>query len=91
MLGSSRGASRDSGIVIKDSGGDVVLPIQRGPIKGSMLFFGVDPGKKHLESADISKQFDLTKPGQYSIMVQRMDQVTHQMIASNTVNITVTL
>jgi hypothetical protein len=77
-------------IIIRDDGGNVIPTILSGPRLSSRFGFFVEPGKDNKESLPIDKQFDLTKPGRYSLQVEKEDRTTKTVVKSNTLVLTIT-
>lgn len=50
----------------------------------------VPPGESATEHFDLEKEFDLTKPGAYSVQAQRLDYPTQTLVKSNTMTFTIT-
>jgi len=50
----------------------------------------IGTGQTLTEQADLSKEFDLSKPGTYTAQAERWDGEHGQMIRSNTITITIT-
>jgi hypothetical protein len=50
----------------------------------------VAPGESTPENFDLAKEFDLTKPGEYTVQAQRMDYPTQTLVKSNTITFTIT-
>jgi hypothetical protein len=50
----------------------------------------VPPGESATEDFDLAKEFDLTKPGEYSVQAQRLDYPTQTLVKSNTMTFTIT-
>jgi hypothetical protein len=61
-------------------------------ISGGSSLFGVDPGRTHQEEVivSISKGYDLSRPGKYTIQVHRFLRHGDPIIKSNTITVTVT-
>jgi len=51
---------------------------------------GIGPGQTLTEQAELNKEFDLRKPGIYTVQAQRWDGEHGQMVLSNKVTITIT-
>jgi len=60
------------------------------PFVGSVFRAAIRPGKLFKVEADLSKEYDLSKPGKYTVQAERWDSDIHQMVESNTITITVT-
>ena len=76
-------------IIIRDEGGNVIPTILNGA-RSSRSVFSVEPGKDNRESLPIDKQFDLTRPGRYSLQVEKEDRATKTVVKSNTLVLTIT-
>jgi hypothetical protein len=50
----------------------------------------VKPGKTTEDTADVSKLYDLRKPGKYAIHAERTDGISKTVVKSNTIVVTVT-
>lgn len=50
----------------------------------------IQPGKSLVNNVDVTSLYDLTHPGTYTIWVERTDRVSHMLVKSNTVNISMT-
>jgi hypothetical protein len=90
-LSSSRSAWERGEIIVRDGSGNVVPPIQDPKMvrpSGPIVF--VDPRENFKESFNISQQFDLTRPGQYSFQVEKEDPTTKTLVKSNTLVLTIT-
>jgi hypothetical protein len=51
---------------------------------------GISAWASMIEQSDLSKEFDLSKPGRYTVQAQRWDNQTGQMVLSNKITITIT-
>jgi hypothetical protein len=83
---------------VRDAGG-MVVPFTR---YGQLFFnheavtlgapspFDLKPGKTLKDEIIVSKLFDLSKPGKYSIQVKRQDDSSTAVVKSNTITVTVT-
>lgn len=60
------------------------------PFVGSVFRAAIKPGSVIKVEADLSKEYNLSKPGKYTVQAERWDDNTHQMVESNTITITVT-
>ncbi len=90
-LTSSQSAWERGEIIVRDGSGNVVPPIQNpGLVKPSATSIFVEPSKNLKESFNISRQFDLTRPGQYSFQVEKEDPTTKTLVKSNTLVLTIT-
>jgi hypothetical protein len=90
-LSNSRSAWERGEIIVRDGSGNVVPPIQDPKMvkqSGSIMF--VDPRESPKESFNISRQFDLTRPGQYSLQIEKEDPTTKTVVKSNTLVLTIT-
>ena len=81
-----------SGIVVKDSANSFLQPnyAKLGPFVTSGVGYGIEPGKSYTESVDLSKHYDLSKPGKYSVYVVHLDHKMNQQLRSNTLVLTIT-
>ena len=62
-----------------------------GPIGGGVGFSEkIKPGEAIHEEADLSKEFDLSKPGKYTVQAERMDSTIREVVKSNVITFTVT-
>jgi hypothetical protein len=57
---------------------------------GSNILFPVKPGEALKDGIIVGNLFDLSKPGKYTVHVQRPDRISGNIIKSNTITITVT-
>ena len=57
---------------------------------GSSAPHSLKPGETLKDAIIASKLFDLSKPGKYTIQVQRTDEATKTVVRSNTITLTVT-
>ena len=57
---------------------------------GSVFRATLQPGKTQTDEIDVSKEYDLSKPGRYTIQAQRWDDESHTNVKSNTITITLT-
>jgi hypothetical protein len=90
-LYSSESAWERGEIIVRDGSGNAVPPVQNpGLIKLSFTSIFVEPSKSLRESFNISRQFNLTKPGQYSLQIDKEDPTTKTVVKSNTLVLTVT-
>ena len=71
--------------LIKHEGSEIVELPTGG---GSVLF--IEPGKSVTETIAIPGLYDLSRPGKYTIQVQRLDHVTMNTVKSNTITVVVT-
>ncbi len=53
------------------------------------VFSGIGPGETCREQSDLSREFDLTKPGTYIVEALRLDPVSGQTILSNKLTFTI--
>ena len=82
---------RSVGILVRDRAGHLVPETEYG--KGIHGNLGVmrpksfarylKPGEVFKEEADLSEEFDLTKPGTYTVDLERFDYKLRQMVMSN--------
>jgi len=56
---------------------------------GSIIARVIKPGRALQESADLSRIFDLSKPGNYAVSVKKFDAVSKTVVISNTVILSV--
>jgi hypothetical protein len=54
------------------------------------LAAGIGRGDSLTEQSDLSKEFDLSRPGRYTVQARRWDNETGQMVLSNKIAITIT-
>jgi hypothetical protein len=66
------------------------LRTEETPVDGSIFFTDLKPRGQWTDTIEISKLFDLTQPGKYSIQLSRFDDVSHSYVKSNVVTITIT-
>jgi hypothetical protein len=52
--------------------------------------FLIGPGKSLHENADLNKEFELTKPGKYTVQAQRYDNESNTLVTSNVITLTIT-
>ncbi len=92
QVSSSRSAWETGEILIRDGSGNVIPPIQNPQtvFRSSGSSIVVKPGKDYTESFNISKQFDLTKPGQYSLQIEKKDPSSNTVVKSNILVLTIT-
>jgi hypothetical protein len=57
---------------------------------GSLGIIGIQPGKTVVDRVNVSRMYDLTRPGKYTIQAQRSDDVTKAKVLSNKITVTVT-
>ena len=50
----------------------------------------VPPGESATENFDLAKEFELTRPGTYSVQAQRLDYPSQILVRSNTITFTIT-
>jgi hypothetical protein len=55
----------------------------------TVFTFAVKPGKTFSEDADLSKEFDLNKPGKYTVQADRFDPLGASLIKSDIITVTV--
>jgi hypothetical protein len=58
-------------------------------IQTSSIAVTLQPGKNLVDKLDVADLYDLSRPGLYSVWVERVDPVTHQMVMSNKISVTV--
>ena len=68
------GAGREQGIACGGSGTLEVLK----------------PGESRVEETDLSKEFDIKKPGRYTVRAQKLDQESKAVVKSEAVTVTFT-
>lgn len=80
-----------AGVTIRDSDGNV-LPstFPSGRCTGSQFSVFIHGGKSANASVNLSKIFDLSKPGKYTIETHQKDPENNAIVFSNTVTITIT-
>jgi hypothetical protein len=90
-LSSSQSAWENGEIFIRDANGVPVPPIEDpSTVRRSFPSIFIEGGKTLKESFNISRQFDLAKPGQYYIQIEKKDPTTKIVVKSNTLVLTVT-
>jgi hypothetical protein len=57
---------------------------------GSAAFLHLEPGQSVKQEYPVWDDYDLSKPGKYTIQVSRLDRETNTRVKSNTITITVT-
>jgi hypothetical protein len=57
---------------------------------GGLLFLRMPPGKTREDAIILSKLHDLSRPGIYTVQVERFDEMTKTFVSSNRLTITVT-
>jgi hypothetical protein len=86
-------------IQIRDSDGTPAPETERGKIihrragplaGGNGFLHDCKPGETFTEQSDLSAEFELTKPGTYTVQASRYDSVSGQVVKSNTLTLTVT-
>jgi hypothetical protein len=50
---------------------------------------GIDPGQISTEETDLTKEFDLSKPGKYTVQALRFDPASGQTVMSNKITFTI--
>jgi hypothetical protein len=60
------------------------------PFRGSVSMGILKPGATYGEETDVAKQYDLSKPGVYTIQMLWHENVTHTWMKSNSITVTVT-
>jgi hypothetical protein len=60
------------------------------PFMGSVTMGILKPGASYGEETDLAKQYDLSKPGVYTVQMLWHENETHTWMESNTITITVT-
>ena len=75
---------------VTDSGGKT-YPIKKQPRlrAGSTSGECIDHGKSTTETMDVNRLVDLNDPGTYHLRVSHEDKMTHQIVWSNTIAITI--
>ena len=48
------------------------------------------PGESLIEKADLAKEFDIKKPGRYTVRAQRLDQANEAVVKAEAVTVTLT-
>lgn len=86
------GSDDEFRIDVRDSKGDLA-PFTKGYVlgkTGSIHTYPVDRGETIKERIDITKQYDLSAPGKYTIQAHRLDRISNiDVKSSNTIAITV--
>ncbi|HEY2858799.1 MAG TPA: hypothetical protein VGJ21_10315, partial [Terracidiphilus sp.] len=84
---------RASGIVIWDSDGKVLEPIESARERTRQMgsYFGVfiRPGKSVTGSVNLARWFDLTKTEQYTLQFQKKDRISGEIVKSNVLTLVV--
>ncbi len=79
---------------IRPVGPPVKGPATRGYIAQAGSYFGfkvpLAPGERKIIASDATKEYDLSRPGKYTIQVEMSDPESTATIKSNTITITVT-
>jgi len=70
--------------------GEGVHPEVRSTYVGSIPAAVLKPGESYQEEADLSKEFQLTAPGTYTVAFWKRDPDTGQRVSSNQITLTVT-
>lgn len=83
------------GIEVRDSRGDRVLRSQRRakefpPWIEHSIVYSLEPGKTTNDRLEIGEVQDISKPGKYTIQLQRSEYETKIAVKSNTITVTVT-
>ena len=60
---------------------------QCGACGGKGVLDGLKPGESRNEVVDLSKEFDIKKPGKYSVQAQRLDEISKTLVKSSVVTI----
>jgi hypothetical protein len=50
--------------------------------------YKIGPGKTSREDADLTEEFELSKPGKYTVQAERLDQYSKGPVKSNIITIT---
>ena len=58
-------------------------------VDSSFVTRRVQPGKSLVNNVDVTSLYDITHPGTYTIWVERTDRVSHILVKSNTISVTV--
>jgi len=53
-------------------------------------FIKLIPGKSSIDQVNVSKLYDLSRPGKYRIKLQRFDEQTKSLVMSDGITVTVT-
>jgi hypothetical protein len=61
-----------------------------GECGGSGTLGGLRPGESLHEEADLSKEFELTKPGKYTVHAERVDDQNKVLVKSDKITLTLT-
>jgi hypothetical protein len=88
----NRVGPREAGISIWDSNGNQLSPRDeyRSYVLHSKFAMLISPGKSIVESVNLNKWFDLTKPGQYKMRARRKIPGSDSFVESNELAIAIT-
>lgn len=99
-LNVSGGIDRDTGLKsnhifdVRDKAGNSVTKKshkQVGPLTGSVVFGTLKQGESSVHVEDVSRAYDLSRPGQYVIQISRpIPSDPQQVVKSNKITVTVT-
>ena len=64
--------------------------IKSGLLTGNAVWVTLKPGRALVETIDVSKYYEMTRPGGYKVLIQRPDPETKEMVKSNQIELTVT-
>jgi len=70
--------------------GGSVMRNEAEPVIGSAGYSFVHPGEAKKSDVVITKLYNLSQPGKYTIQVQRIDDAHNIVVKSNTITVTVT-
>ena len=89
-LRDNRLGPQEAGISIWDSSGNQLPPRDEFKSYFTLSRFGmiIDPGKSIIESVDLNRWFDLTKPGQYTVQAKKRIPGSKSFVESNKLIIT---
>jgi hypothetical protein len=81
---------------VYDSSGSLVPETPHGrKIRGremtvvsTAVSYGIKPGKSTVEDADLTEEFELHKPGKYTVQAERLDPYSKERVKSNAITIT---
>lgn len=60
------------------------------PRTGTIFTAAVKPGRPYTEIFDVTEDYDLSRPGKYTIQAQKWDGFSKSRVKSNTITLTVT-
>jgi hypothetical protein len=90
-------------VIVKDDGGNLAprkKPVREGKNEaereinalpmGSEIVFALQPGESLKDGIVLSRMYDFSQPGKYTVQVERYDYVTKAVVKSNTISVTLT-